>query len=269
MPVFTTLSRERHAHQGWKRHEHYTFAAAEAVVPLVGMELPGAAPAMPVAFIPAGTGYQLVGVLSLQPGSNLFVGPNGQWLGAYVPAIWRSYPFRVLLAEGSGQAVLCIDETSELVVDASAADAVFFDAQGAPSATVREVLDWLSQVENSRIVTQEAVDALAGAGVIQPWPLQVERAGQKLSVAGLHCVNEAALNALDDAAYLELRRRQSLPVAYAQLLSMRQIAALERLSQVQARFAERRRLQPPSAARVAGGVVDFGLTPDDQILRFD
>ena len=53
------------------------------------------------------------------PEHNLFVGPDGHWLGGYVPASLRSYPFRVLGSEGSGQLALCVDEDSGLVVEDS------------------------------------------------------------------------------------------------------------------------------------------------------
>ena len=67
----------------------------------------------------------MVGLLSLQPGSNLFVAPGGQWLGAYIPAVWRGYPFRVLPAEGDESSVLCVDEASEWIVNADEAEAVW------------------------------------------------------------------------------------------------------------------------------------------------
>lgn len=267
MPTFVALTHERHAGLGWKRSHHYTFAAQEALVSLAGAELSRAATAMPIAFVPKATGYQVVGVLSLQPGTNLFVAPGGQWLGAYIPAIWRGYPFRVLPAEGDESSVLCVDEASEWVVNADEAEAVFFDARGEPSAAVREMLDWLARLERQQAMTRRAVDALAEAGVIRPWTLHVERAGQKLSVMGLHRIDEAAFNALDEATHLELRRRQSLPVAYAQLLSMHQITVLEQLGQIQAQIAHLWLRQRTPA--LAEKLESFGLSEEDQVVRFD
>jgi hypothetical protein len=267
MPAFAALSRERHAHQGWKRHKSYTFAAREAVVPVVGAELPKVLPSMPIAFIQEQTRYQLVGVLSLQPGSNLLVSASGQWLGPYVPVAWRAYPFRVLQPQGSEQSLLCVDEDSGLIVDAAEAEEAFFNDQGEPSATVRDILNFLTQVENNRLATQRGVDALAKAGIIEQWPLQVDQAGQMLSVNGLYRVNEVALNALDDAAFLELRQNQSLPLAYAQLLSMNQLTVLERLSQMHAQRTEQMRAQ--QQAESLGDLNSFGLTQEDGILRFD
>lgn len=267
MPAFAALSRERHAHQGWKRHNSYTFAAKEAVVPIVGAELPKVLPSMPIAFIQEQSRYQLVGVLSLQPGSNLLISAGGQWLGPYVPVAWRAYPFRVLQPQGSEQSMLCVDEDSGLIVDAVEADETFFNDQGEPSTATREILNLLTQVESNRAATQRGVDALAKAGIIEQWPLQVDQAGQMISVTGLYRVNEAALNALDDQVFLELRQNQSLPLAYAQLLSISQLTVLERLSQMQTQRAEQMRAQ--QQANSLGDLNSFGLTQEDGILRFD
>ncbi|MCB1767332.1 MAG: SapC family protein [Candidatus Competibacteraceae bacterium] len=267
MPAFAALSRERHAHQGWKRHTSYTFTAKEAVVPLVGAELPKVLPSMPIAFIQEQTHYQLVGVLSLQPGSNLLVSASGQWLGPYIPVAWRTYPFRVLRPQGSEQSVLCVDEDSGLIIDAANADERFFNDQGDPGVAIRDILNFLTQVEANRVATQRGVDALARVGIIEQWPLQVDQAGQMLSVTGLYRINEVALNALDDQVFLELRQHQSLPVAYAQLLSMNQLTVLERLSQMQARRAEQ--IQAQQQANSLGDLDSFGLTQEDGILRFD
>lgn len=51
---------------------------------------------------------------------------------------------------------------------------------------------------------------------------------------GLFRVNEAALNALDNEAFLSVRKSGALPVAYAQLLSMQQLRVLGELAQARA-----------------------------------
>ena len=55
-------------------------------------------------------------------------------------------------------------------------------------------------------------------------------------------VDEAALNRLDDATFLKLRKTSGLPVAYAQLLSTGQINVLARLNLIQQQL-----LQPGQA----------------------
>ena len=99
MPQFAAVSRERHANKKWLRYSNHAFAAGEIIAPIVGAELARAALAMPCAFLQQSGRYTLVAVLSIIAGRNMFVGPDGRWLGPYVPAVFRLYPFRVLPTE--------------------------------------------------------------------------------------------------------------------------------------------------------------------------
>lgn len=234
-PQLTAISKEQFSGKAWRRYTSYAFAAGETLIPLVAAELAQAVPAMPLGFVQSGEGFQLVAVTALQQGANLFVAPDGRWLGAYVPAALRGYPFRLVKPQDRADSVLCIDQASGLVVEAGQGE-TFFDEDGQPSKAVKDVLELLLQVERSRMATQWAVDALAAAGLIHPWPLSIKQGEQNMPVTGLHRIDEAALNALETEAFLTLRRSGALPVAYAQLLSMKQLAVLQQLAQIQAKL---------------------------------
>ena len=169
---------------------------------------------------------------------SFFVGPAGQWLGTYVPAALRSYPFRLGRVEGGEEVALCIDEDSGLVVEADGVAEAFFDADGTRSATSQGMLDFLLAMEHSRTITELAVTAAAEAGLIEPWPIQVKIDGDMTPVKGLFRINEAALNALDDAAFLKLRKTGALPLAYLQLLSIGQMSVFERLAATQKQLGQ-------------------------------
>ena len=231
-----------------RRYTGYAFAAGGNLIPLVAAELVQAVPAMPLGFVQSGEGFQLVAVTALQPGANLFVAPDGRWLGAYVPAALRGYPFRLVKPQDRADSVLCIDKASGLVVEAGQGE-TFFDEDGQPSKALRDVLELLSQVERSRMATQAAVDALAAASLIQPWPLSIKQNEKNVAVTGLYRIDEPALNALGDEAFLSLRRSGALPVAYAQLLSMNQLSVLQRLSQIQAKL----KAPTPSVVKISRG----------------
>ena len=55
---------------------------------------------------------------------------------------------------------------------------------------------------------------------------------------GLYRVDEAALNALPDETLLTLRKTGALPLAYAQLFSMNQLAMLPKAARMQAQIKE-------------------------------
>jgi hypothetical protein len=167
----------------------------------------------------------------------MFVGPDGRWLGPYIPAVFRLYPFRVLPTGKADSVVLCVDEQSNLVVDRSSAGEEFFDTQGNPAPVLKPLFDAAMAVERSRKSTDLAVEALAQAGVIRPWEIKVKSNEGERPISGLHCVDEAALQALPDEAFLNLRKASALPIAYPQMLSMTQLGILQHLVRVRTQAA--------------------------------
>src|SRR5438128_131898 len=168
MSQLALVSRERHAGKRWRRFTHFGFAATQAVAPLVGAEAAKAALSMPTGFLNVSGRFVPAALLSPIAGRNLFVGPDGRWMGRYVPAALRSWPFVLVRQEGAEQAVLCVDEASGLV-EAEGTGEDFFDAAGNPSSAVKGVLEFLTAVEAQRTATDLAVAALAAANVIGPW----------------------------------------------------------------------------------------------------
>jgi len=232
MPRFAVVSRERHGGKKWVRFNGYAYAAAEALAPIGGAELGRAALAMPLAFSEQSGRYTLAAVLSPVPGHNMLVGPDKRWLGPYVPAWFRLYPFRMLAQQGADERVLCVDEETGLVVERSAAGEDFFDGEGNLSPALKPVFEALMVAERSRTATDLAVAALAQAGVIRPWQIKLKTDQGEQAVSGLHHVDEAALAALPDDVFLKLRATSALPLAYAQALSEVQLGVFEHLARL-------------------------------------
>lgn len=214
---------------------------------------------MPIAFTEQAGRFVPMAVMCPIPGRNLFVGPDGQWLGGYIPAAVRSYPFRLLRSEGSEQLTLCVDEDSGLVVDSNGTGEAFFTGDGKPSESVSGVIEFLRQIEGSRVATDLAMASLVEAGLIESWPLELEVDGKKSTINGLHRVNELALNRLDDEAFLKLRKTLALHLAYVQIMSMGQIARFQQLMQFQQQIAQ--------APKIKNNEL-FKIAPDESI-RFD
>jgi SapC len=256
MTRFVAISRERHGEKKWRRPQGFGFAASQAVAPVVATELGSAGLSLPLAFTEEAGRYALVAVLSLAPGRNLFVAPDGQWLGGHIPASFRAYPFRLAARADSNERILCIDEESGVLVEQGDVGEPFFDEAGNPSAAVQEVLRFCGELDRSTTVTELAVEALRQSGVIRPWPIsQKTDAGQR-TVNGLHRVDEAALNALDDETFRTLRARGALPIAYTQILAAGHFAVLDRLARIQKELAPK---QTPESLDVLFAIKDDGL----------
>jgi hypothetical protein len=257
------VTREHHAGKKWQRFTGYGFASTTALAPVVGVELARAALAMPLAFFQEAGRYVLVAMLSLTPNRNMLVAPDGRWLGGYIPACLRSYPFALLPQQGTDQTVLCVDTDSGLVVEGSAAGEDFIGPDGNISPALKGALDFLTELERSRKATDVAVSALATAGVIMPWPITVKTEQGEQPTAGLYRVDEVALNALTDEAFLKLRKASgALPIAHAQMLSMGQLGMFEHLAKLQAQ------LRPPPGAALPENIDSLFEMPGDDIVRF-
>ena len=264
MAEFAAVTPESHAKKVWKQVTNYTFAASDTVIPLVGSEISKVAPVMPIGFVKQEAGYQLVAITSLQLGKNLYVAPDGKWLGAYIPSALRAYPFRLLKPEDAEKSILCINEASGLVVESTEEGNDFFDDENQPVQGIKDIVNLLSQVEASMLVTERAVNALADADLIAPWEINLKQGEEVVPVEGLFRVDEAALNKLDDEDFLTLRKAGGLAVAYGQLFSMSQLAVLERLGVLQGQILEQQVAQT-EAANLTG----FSLSEDEGSLSFE
>ena len=189
-----------------------------------------AALALPIGFVEQSGFFVPVMLTSPILGRNAAIGPNGEWFVGYTPAVLRAYPLLVAPSKGA-EPVLCINEDSGLVVPADDNTEKFFNADGSYSEPVAKILTLLRHIDENRIFTNQAVVALSDAGVIKRWNLVVPVGNREVPVNGFYSVDEAALEALDDAGYVGLRR--AMGVAYAQLVSTGQVGLLSRLARVQ------------------------------------
>lgn len=236
MSNYQVLSKNRHANYRWKRASSHAFAAADVVVPLVQQELQKAVLHMPVAFVAHGDSFVVVAVLGLQQGQNLFVAPSGgQWVGGYVPAALRGYPF-TLVPTDDGRKALAMDIESGLVGEALQGEALFENGQ--PTQQVQSLLGFLTEIEKDRAVTQHLCALLSAHGVIQPWPIKAVADEGDKQITGLYRIDSAKLNQLDAQALHALQQVGALRLAYLQLISMEHLPELGKLAQLHAQYAK-------------------------------
>lgn len=269
MTPLQPITPQQHGAQRWKRYSRYTFAAQDAVAPIVAHEAGRAAMAMPLAFVPApvkegeagAPTYVLMAVLGLGKGQNLFVAPDGRWLGSYIPSAYRGYPF-ALANTPEGQQVLCLRRDSGLVNDTDGER--FFDEDGQPSQAIKDVLGFLTQVGQNRQVTRRIVALLAGKGLIQPWTIKTRTDAGERAIEGLYRIDEARLNELGGEDLKALQEAGALPLAYAQLLSMQHLQTLGQLAQAQAGA----KAQSPLPTTANKGELDLDFLNQNSTISF-
>jgi hypothetical protein len=220
--------------KAWTPLQTFGFAAQTWICAVSGEELTSVVMAFPLAFT-TGSDATLAALMGLG-GRNVFVGPDGRWLGAYVPAILRVHPFKLLPAE-DGQFALGFDTDSGQLVPAGEGEP-FFDGDGKPTQAISTVLKHLVQIRNGAGIIARATQLLHELGLLEPWPLVIRNGEIEIPVSGLQRINEGAMARLDDQAFLRLRQNGSLAVAYAQLFSMTNISHLGRLTRLHAEHAQ-------------------------------
>lgn len=273
------LDSARHKTQGWQRPTHYRVASADTGAPLVLPELLAASASYPLAFAlrPDGS-YQLLAVLGLHAGNNLFVDAQGRWLAGYVPSHYRAYPFalRTVQMGDAPKTVLCFDPASEFyreAPNASLGEQRFFDDQGQLQPLMAQLLQFLTTTAQAAQQTDVAVVAVAQAQLLEPWVLGVENPDpQRPLMRGLYRVNEKALQALSGEQLKALSDCGALALAFAQLFSVAKLGALRQLCAL--RMSQATPLAAPAPATPLAPAVPAAPTALSaeqlsEVLKFD
>lgn len=251
MANWVPVTRETHQEAGWKRLSHYGFALQDAHVPIVRAEMAHLVPTTPLAFIPRGVDeqgqpqdFQLVALQSISEGVNLFIHPDGRWLGGYIPIAYRGYPFCLMPEPESQQQRLYIDQECENVHPVcQSGDEHIFTINGDFSPFMMRLMDFLQRYERARSLTDQAVYQLAQAGVIVPWqmPLRNSISGhQTQPLPELHTVDLKALNQLDQDTCAQLTHSGAMEIAFTQHQSRYRLTALKHLYTLHHKFTSGR-----------------------------
>ncbi|MBC7803455.1 MAG: SapC family protein [Candidatus Parcubacteria bacterium] len=199
---------------GWK------FSGKTNSVLLAGTEFPEACKHFPIVFAKVSEKQVLpMALLGFRDFENLFVDSGGRWLGEYVPAYIRRYPF--LLSQGGNSDVLtvCIDES----YPGFGADEgqPLFDQDGESTAYLKEVIKFLQdyhvQLQRTDVFLRNLAefDLLTDAAANAALP-----DGQRYSMTGLMTVDERKLQLLPDDQVQRLFRSGEMAWIYSHLISL-------------------------------------------------
>lgn len=242
------LSLERHGAKKVRTSMGFGYAAGFHIAYVTMHEFARAEALYPVLFLQDGAPgrYRPVVLMGLEAGENLYVGEDGGWVGSYIPAMIRRYPFALSRGDREGRFVVCVDEGSDLLSDTEGTP--LFDNEGRPTELIENVKRYLTELQQMDHGTREFVDFLTERDLLTPLSMRISAGDRTRNVTGCHVVNEEKLNELDDETFLELRRKRFLPAIYAHLMSLPQI---ERLVQMR-KDKEARAAESQAPAKRAG-----------------
>lgn len=233
MSNYQAITNTTHQSLYWKRSEGYAFSKLDGYAPITVQEISRAALSLPIGFIATEDDFSLVAIQGLKPDQNLLVNDKGQWLVPYIPAAYRGYPFALAQTQ-ENNLVLCVDHDSGLVNEYEGE--VFFDADEQPTQPVKDVLNFLQQVRDNLLITNQLCKALQQFTLIVPWPVKLQGNEGVQEISGLYKIDEKALNALPAEDFEQLRQTGALPLIYCQLLSMQHMVTLGQLAEAHAKI---------------------------------
>lgn len=229
LPVFYSrpeaLNPARHAGLRLVARPGFDFARAAHAVPIMAAEMPAAMRSYPIVFV--GEQQMPVVITGLRRDRNLFVDEDGSWTAPhYVPAYVRRFPFVLAGDEGAERLTLCVDRDSDRVAEGDGEGSALFDGNE-PSEATRRALAFCEQYQGMLNVTRAVVAKVAEHKLFAERQSKVTLpSGEELNLTDFQVIDEAALNALPDEAFLDLRKAGALSLIYCHLASMNSWASL-------------------------------------------
>ncbi|HCQ70773.1 MAG: sapC family protein [Alphaproteobacteria bacterium] len=213
------LDSEAHKTLALKEGLGFGFTDKVNAVPVNLVEMPQICHHYPIAFSPDANATP-VAILGLRDGENLFVDKEGKWAeGAYIPAYIRRYPFIFSEVPESDQLTLCIDfKEGETVQEGG--DKKFFDDEGKATALASNALEFCKSYHAAAQRTAEFSKELLAKDLLIERQAQIQVGSDvRINFSGFKIVDEKKLAELDDATFLEWRKKGWLPFLYAHLFS--------------------------------------------------
>ena len=260
MGNFVVISKELHNGKFWVRPKNLKFAEKNILVPIFLTELGRAVTAFPLVFVKYEENFIFSALLGLAPGENLFLTEDGKWLGNYIPALIRAYPFRLVRANND-QLTLAIDE--DYITEKEGVP--FFEGENLYKET-ENILKFLLEVEKGRVLTVNACEKLSELELIEPWNLRIKIEGGEKSIEGIFKINENKLVSLSDEDFISLRKIGALQMIYGQLFSMGNLQILARLAQI--KYGEPKKEEKPEKKQKVTSIDDVDVEELFKNLKF-
>jgi hypothetical protein len=216
------LSRERHKDWYVDMAQGYGFTNETNSIYIAGTEFPMVSREYPIVFAKDGAENLVpVALLGLRQNQNLMVGADGQWLGSYIPAYIRRYPF--ILANADEQAnsfAVCIDESFSGFNTAGEGNRLITD-DGEHGEILSNSVKFLEEFHKHSEITSTFCKAVAEAELVESMQANFSmKSGSSFSLAGLYCVPRNKIKALPAEQLKLFAERDYLDLLYLHIYSL-------------------------------------------------
>lgn len=169
-----------------------------------------------------GTSFHPVALLGLQPGQNLFLGPEG-WTADYLPLALEREPF--FIGRDGDELVVHVDlDSPRLSRDEGEP---LFLPHGGTTAYLERIGTVLQTLHQGLQATPAFIEALLAHELLESFVLDIDTPdGGTARLAGYYTVHEERLAALDGAALGRLHQAGHLQAVYMAVASLSQLRGL-------------------------------------------
>lgn len=213
-------------HKNLKITGNFTAESMEGrhVVPLMLQEFTAAAAHYPIFFLQINEKqYNPVGVFGLKEGQNLLL-QDGQFVGNYVPAAVRCYPFTLAQANDQ-ELILCLNDKADNV--STTEGQALFNEDGSHTEFFKGINNFFRDYIDANTANRNVMDQITEMGLLRADGLQYrDLAGKEHRVNGFYVIDQEKFNALSDEQFLTLRKFGVLPAIYAHFASLERISNL-------------------------------------------
>ncbi len=227
-----TIDANRHRKLRVKPNPGSEHARQQHVVGIMLSELAVCASTFPLVLIerPDAGKYQLVAILGLRSGENVFYGPQF-WESPYVPLGIQRHPFIIgyddRLPNGE-QITTCVEIDSPFLSEKEGIP--LFTETGEQSDFLKGVDQLLSAMFESQKLTGQFIQKLIELDLVCPLNLLLQKQdGEVRQVAGLFTLDELKLKALTTEQLRDLHQSDFLAPCYIMLASLHQLNPMVRM----------------------------------------
>ena len=228
--VYETAVPVNHArHGGWSVEVggDYGFSRNLNSVPIMAAEFARAASEYPIVFAGTNEAFMPVVIVGMRGNENLYVNDQGKWLGRYIPAFIRRYPFVFASGDDGSTLTLCIDEAFTGFNQDGRGERMF-DTEGKPTSYVQNVVRFLQGYQAEFERTRAFCKKLQTLDLLEPMQAEVTTdAGQFLTLAGFSALNRSRLKGLPGDTLLDMVKNDELELTFTHLHSLQNFDALK------------------------------------------
>lgn len=220
---YEIFSLEKHKNYNVSINEEYSHASQLHMISILPNEMAKVALNFPISFVKSEqAGYQMVAILGLQAGSNVFI-DNGHFDTVYVPQNISKYPF-ALAKNNQGDVVMAV-KPDELNTQKEGHALVTED--GKPSDYLISKQKQLLNLAEQEELCNQFIEKLNELGLLTEQSVKFDLGdGEKKQVSGLFSVDRELLKTLGDEDLLLLQSNGMLEAIYSHLISLGQFQRL-------------------------------------------